>query len=52
MSPRSFLAAIRAAAKDSKRYPNYPYPLHYESITRGVQQASQTRVDEIAEDYP
>lgn len=52
VSPRSFLAAIRAAAEDSERYPNYPYPLHYESIKRGVPQASQVRVDEIAEDYP
>ncbi|WP_322495435.1 hypothetical protein [Chloroflexus sp.] len=52
VSPRSFLAAIRAAAEDSERYPNYPYPLHYESIKRGVPQASQVRVDEIAKDYP
>ncbi len=52
VSPRSFLAAIRAAAEDSARYSDYRYPLHYESIKRGVQQASQIRVDEIAEDYP
>lgn len=52
-SPRSFLAGILAAANDSlDRYPEYPLPLHYESIKRGVQKASEIRVDEMAEDYP
>jgi hypothetical protein len=52
-SPRSFLAAMKAAAEDSKdRYPEHPLALHYESIKRGVQKASQIRVDEMAEDYP
>lgn len=52
-SPRSFLAAILAAAEDSReRYPHYKYALHYESIKRGVQSASQIRVNEMAEDYP
>jgi hypothetical protein len=52
-SPRSFLAAIRAAAEDSfERYPSYTYALHYESIKRGVQSASEIRVREMAEDYP
>lgn len=52
-SPRSFLAAIRAAAEDSlERYPDHPFTLHYESIRRGVQRASQIRVDEMVEDYP
>jgi len=52
-SPRSFLAGIRAAAEDSMvRYPDYSYPLHYESIKRGVQKASEIRVNEMAEDYP
>lgn len=52
-SPRSFLAAIRAAAEDSlERYPEHSYPLHYESIKRGVQKASEIRIAEIAEDYP
>jgi len=50
-SPRSFLAAIRKAADDSLNRPS-DYPLHYESIKKGVQSASQIRVDEIAEDYP
>jgi len=52
-SPRSFLAAIRAAAEDStERYPDHAHALHYESIKRGVQKASEIRVREFAEDYP
>lgn len=52
-SPRSFLAAIRQAAEDSlENYRDFPQPLHYESIKRGVQKASQIRVSEMAEDYP
>ena len=52
-SPRSFLAAIRAAAEDSlQQYPGHGYALHYESIKRGVQMASEIRVAEMAEDYP
>ncbi len=52
-APRSFLAAIRAAAEDTKeRYPAHDHPLHYESIKRGVQRASQLRVNELSEDYP
>ncbi len=52
-SPRSFLAAIRAAAEDSfEKYPDHLYALHYESIKRGVQKASEIRVAEMAEDYP
>lgn len=52
-SPRSFLSAIRSAANDSEeRYPSHQYPLHYESIKRGVQKASEIRVAEISEDYP
>jgi hypothetical protein len=52
-SPRSFLAAIRAAAEDSlERYHDYSYALHYESIKRGVQKASEIRVAEMVEDYP
>ncbi|WP_339410176.1 hypothetical protein [Pseudomonas sp. EA_35y_Pfl2_R5] len=52
-SPRSFLAAIRQAAEDSlETYPSYDQPLHFESIKRGVQKASQIRVLEMAEDYP
>jgi len=52
-SPRSFLAAVRAAAEDTQeRYPEHSRPLHYESIKRGVQKASEIRVSELAEDYP
>ncbi len=52
-SPRSFLAAIRAAAEDSsEKYSSHGYALHYESIKRGVQKASEIRIAEMAEDYP
>ncbi|HQU77928.1 MAG TPA: hypothetical protein PLU47_00520 [Azonexus sp.] len=52
-SPRSFLAAIRQAAQDSsERNLQYDYALHFESIKRGIQKASEIRVQEIAEDYP
>lgn len=52
-SPRSFLAAIRQAAEDSlERYSDHKTALHYESIKRGVQKASDIRVNELAEDYP
>lgn len=52
-SPRSFLAAIKQAAEDSRdRYPQYEYALHFESIKRGIQKASEIRVQEMAEDYP
>lgn len=52
-SPRSFLAAIRHAAEDSQdRYPDHVVALHYESIKRGIQRASEIRVAEVAEDYP
>jgi hypothetical protein len=52
-SPRSFLAAIRSAAEDSLgKYPDYKDALHYESIKRGVQEASSIRIKEVAEDYP
>ena len=53
VSPRSFLAALRAAAVDTaERRPEHPYALHYDSIKRGVQAASAIRVNEIQEDYP
>ena len=51
VSPRSFLAAIKTAADDSMRRTG-DYPLHYESIKKGVRSASKIRVNEIAEDYP
>jgi len=52
-SPRSFLAAIRGAAEDSDaRYGDYPLAMHYESLKRGIQKASEIRVSEVAEDDP
>lgn len=52
-SPRSFLAAIQAAGEDSfEKYLGHEYALHYESIKRGVQKASEIRIAEIAEDSP
>jgi hypothetical protein len=52
-SPRSFLAAIRQAAEDSsERYQQHDSALHFESIKRGIQKASEIRVQEMAEDYP
>lgn len=52
-SPRSFLAAILGAAEDSaQRYGDYPLALHYESLKRGIQKASQIRVGQVAEDDP
>ncbi len=52
-SPRSFLIALRVAASDTDtRYPEHQFALHYESIKRGVQEASKIRVNELKEDYP
>lgn len=52
-SPRSFLAAIGQAAEVSRdRYADHPLALHYESIKRGIQKASEIRVNEMAEDHP
>ena len=52
-SPRSFLAAIRQAAEDSnERYSQHEFALHYETVKRGIQKASEIRVQEMAEDYP
>lgn len=50
VSPRSFLAALEKAATETAD--DYPLPLDYRGIQRGVQQASQIRVQEITEDYP
>ncbi len=53
VSPRSFLAALREAAVDTReRYPGHGYALHYESIKQGVMAASKIRVRENREDYP
>ncbi|MBF0539613.1 MAG: hypothetical protein HQL03_15320 [Nitrospirae bacterium] len=50
VSPRSFLSAIRKAAEDAPRS-GYKYAIYYESIKKGVQDASQIRVEEMQEDY-
>ena len=53
VSPRSFIAALRTAAMDTaERHKDHAYALHYDSIKRGVQQASRIRVSELREDYP
>ena len=53
VSPRSFLAALRSAAVDTAtRHPEHGYALHYESIKRGVREASRIRIREVQEDYP
>lgn len=53
VSPRSFIAALKVAAQDTReRYPQHEYALHYDSIKRGVQKASEIRVAELREDYP
>ena len=52
-SPRSFITALRSAARDTmERYPDHDAALHYDSIKRGVQRASEIRVQELGEDYP
>ena len=52
-SPRSFLAALKEAARDTdERSPDHDRALHYDSIKQGVQKASAIRVHEIREDYP
>ena len=53
VSPRSFIAALKSAAEDTKdQHVGHGYALHYDSIKRGVQRASEIRVDELKEDYP
>lgn len=50
VSPRSYFAALATAAAETEA--GYALPLDYRGIQRGVQQASQIRVQEISEDYP
>jgi hypothetical protein len=50
--PRSFLTCIRFAAADSlEKYLDYPYPLHYDSIKRGIKAAADIRVQELSQNY-
>ena len=53
VSARSFLGAMRAAARDTAaHHADHPYGLHYSSVKRGVVEASRTRAGELCEDYP
>jgi hypothetical protein len=53
VSPRSFLSAVRRAVDvTSREYAAHPFPLHWDAIRQGVQQASRTRVAEISENLP
>lgn len=53
VSPRSFIAGVRAAAVETEeRYEDHDFALHYEGIKTGIQAASQIRVNnEIGEEY-
>jgi hypothetical protein len=50
VSPRSFFAALNTAAGETSQ--DFEFPLDYRGIQRGVQRASEIRVQEITEDYP
>jgi len=50
VSPRSFLAALRQAAQQTKS--DAPSALHWTAIQDGVRKASQVRTTEISEDLP
>ena len=50
VSPRSFLAALGRAATETAD--DFTLPIDHRGIQRGVQVASQIRVQEITEDYP
>ena len=53
VSPRSFLAALGAAANDTdERHSEHEYALHYDSIKRGAREAYKIRLEEVREDYP
>ena len=52
ISPRSFLAALRAAAEDTEnQHQDDENALHYDSIKRSMQEASRIRKVELQEDY-
>ncbi|WP_254400882.1 hypothetical protein [Streptomyces sp. AC555_RSS877] len=53
ISPRSFLKALWTAAEATRSgWPGHDRALHQEAIRKGVQDASQGRVDEVSEDTP
>lgn len=52
-SPRSILLALQRAAEwTTENMSSFGLPLHYQGIQHGVAEASQTRTNEIWEDYP
>ena len=52
ISPRSFLAALRAAAEDTRdQHQDCKNALHYDSIKRSMQEASRIRKDELQKNY-
>jgi hypothetical protein len=51
ISPRSFLAALREAARHQGPHGS-ELSLYFTGIQKGVAKASETRVTEITEDYP
>lgn len=50
-NPRSFQKSIRVAAEHDNPH-DWQFPLHHAGIRKGVQAASQERVDHVAEDFP
>lgn len=53
VSPRSFLTALSTAAENTATTRSgHTHALHYDSIRRGVQDASTIRVQEVTEDMP
>jgi len=53
VSPRSFLQALSTAAETTRTvHPAHDRALHQEGIRRGVQAASDRRVEEVSEDTP
>ncbi len=52
VTPRPFLAALRAAAMDTgERHPEHSFALHHQGIKAGIKAASAIRITEIQEDY-
>jgi len=53
LSPRSILLAFKEAAEwTAMNAPECPTALHFQGIQQGVVKASETRINEISEDYP
>ncbi len=53
IGPRSYLLAFKRAAEHTREHrPEHSRALHFTAIQQGVVKASETRVQEIEEDYP